>query len=52
MNCQEHLARILACKMGKCSNAARAVVELDGRRSHGEKVCIFPARGDWIVGPV
>jgi hypothetical protein len=29
-----------------------ALAELDCRRTHGAKVCIFPARGIWIVGPV
>ena len=52
MDCQEHLARILASKTGKQSSAAKALAELDGRRAHGERVCIFPARGVWIVGPV
>jgi hypothetical protein len=52
MNCQEHLARILASKMGKQSSAAKALAELDCRRAHGERVRIFPARGIWIVGPV
>lgn len=51
MNCQEHLARILALKTGKQSSAGKALAELDCRRAHGEQVCIYPARGAWIVGP-
>ena len=52
MNCQEHLARTLAARTGKQSSAAKALAELDCRRAHGEQVCIYPARGAWIVGPV
>lgn len=52
MKCQEHLARTLASKVGKQSSAARALAELDDRRAHGEPVCIFPDRGEWVVGPV
>lgn len=51
MKCQEHLARTLASKVGKQSSAARALAQLDERRAHGEPVCIFPDRGEWIVGP-
>ena len=51
MKCQEHLARTLASKVGKESPVARALAELDERRAHGEPVCIFPDRGEWIVGP-
>lgn len=51
MKCQEHLARTLASKGGEQSSAARALALLDERRAHGEPVCIFPDRGEWIVGP-
>ena len=51
MKCEEHLARLLAARMGQESIAARALAELDERRARGEKVCIFPDRGEWLVGP-
>jgi len=51
MKCREHLARTLASKGGEQSSAARALALLDERRAHGEPVCIFPDRGEWIVGP-
>ena len=51
MECEEHLARILAVKMGRQSSVARALAELDERRAHGELVCVFPMRGEWLVGP-
>ena len=51
MQCQEHLARTLAARMGAQSIAAKALVELDERRSRGEDVAIFPAQGKWLVGP-
>jgi len=37
--------------MGQQSSAARAFSELDERRAHGELVCVFPVRGEWLVGP-
>jgi hypothetical protein len=49
MKCQEHLARTIAAHMGAQCSAARAVEELDVRRSHGEQVCVFPMRGRWVV---
>lgn len=52
MECEEHLARILAAKMGSQSSVVRALAEMDERRTHGELVCIFPVRGEWLVGPV
>jgi hypothetical protein len=52
MHCQEHLARTIAAGMGPQSIAARAVKELDERRLHGEQVCVFPLRGQWVVEPV
>lgn len=51
MKCEEHLARILAARMGGQSVAARALAELDERRARGEQVCVFPMRGQWVVGP-
>jgi len=51
MKCEEHLARLLAARMGQESIAGRALAELDERRARGEKVCIFPDRGEWLVGP-
>ena len=51
MRCEEHLARTLAQRMGAQSSAARALTELDQRRAKGEQVCIFPFRGEWLVGP-
>lgn len=49
MQCQEHLARTIAVGMGPQSSAARAVEVLDERRSRGERVCVFPMRGRWVV---
>jgi len=51
LKCEEHLARILASRMGTQSIAAKALAELDDRRKRGELVCIFPIRGEWVVGP-
>jgi hypothetical protein len=49
ISCQEHLARTIAAGRGSQSSAARAVKELDERRLHGERVCVFPLRGQWVV---
>lgn len=49
MKCQEHLARTLAAHMGKQTSAAKALEELDERRSYGEQVTICPLRGKWVV---
>lgn len=50
--CQEHLARIIAAGMGPESSAASAVKELDERRARGERVCVLPKRGQWVVEPI
>jgi len=51
MKAQEHLARTLAAGLGRQSSAARALVELDERRSHGERVTICPSQGEWHIVP-
>ena len=51
LSCQEHLARTLAAGMGANSRAARAVKELDERRRRGERVCVVPRQGQWVVEP-
>jgi hypothetical protein len=48
---QEDLARAIAKTKGEQSEAAKALRELDARRSSGEEVVIFPLRGRWLVGP-
>jgi hypothetical protein len=52
LRCQEHLARTIAAGLGGASSAARAVNELDERRARGERVCVFPRRGQWMVEPI
>jgi hypothetical protein len=52
MECHEHLARTIAAGMGPQSSAARAINELEERRTRGERVSVYPIRGQWVVEEV
>ena len=52
LQCQEHLARTLAARMGIESAVGRALAEMDERRSRGEDVTVCPMQGRWLVRTV
>ena len=51
MSSAETLARRAAHILGAASGAAKAIAELERRRSAGEAVDIFQHARTWIVGP-